>query len=386
MGLSTDSPLPVTWSGDGTGVRWKTAVEGEGNSTPIVTGGRVFLTSAHREKGGAVRRVQGFDLETGEFLWQTDVLKGPGERTHALNTIVGATPVSDGESLFVYLGSTLAALDLDGNVLWNREIDPEYQEYSRYGAASSPVLTGDAVIVLQDREYAGTPEMGWLAAFSKKDGSPLWRVEWDDTCCTYSTPVVIDRGAGEEILVALTRVVRSFDPATGEVLWEHGYVINQLVSSPVLEGDLLIVAGGAHNVRSVNAIRLSGAGSATTTETLWSKKGLVPETASPVLYNGLLFSITNKGVLACRDSETGEELWKKRLDQRGNHPSIVAGDGKIYVPSSYGSISVVAAAPEFELLAENRLEPGFGRANASPAIADGTLVIRGEGHLYRIGL
>lgn len=388
MGLSTDTNLPVSWSDGSPAILWKTEIPGRGNSTPIVSGGRVFVTTAIPEAKSEPprnhsRMVYGLDFESGEILWTTDLLYGPKEKTHRLNTVATATPATDGEKLFVYFGSTLAALDFDGEVVWKHEIDPAYALYSRYGAASSPVLTQDAVIVLQDRESNG--DVGWLAAFSKEDGSELWRVEWDGICCTYSTPLVVDRGSGEEILVAMSLVVKSFDAATGNELWEADYVIHQLVQGPVVEGDLMIVAGGAHSVRSVNGFRLTGSGKETRVEELWTGLGVVPETSSPVLYNDLFFTVSGKGILVCRDPQTGEILWKRRLQQRSNHPSLVAGDGKIYIASGDGTTSVVAAKPQFELLSTNHLEGDNGKAIASPAIADGTIVLRSERYLYRIG-
>ncbi len=386
MGLSEDTDLPVTWGGADS-IAWKAEVPKYGNSSPIVSGGRVYLTSSIKEKGESThaRTVLAYDFADGALLWSTEVLGAPKEELHRVNTSAAPTPVTDGERLYVYFGSDLAALDLDGNVLWQQTIDPKYQEYSRYGASSSPVLTEDAVVILQDREYADTEDSGWLAAYSKMDGRQLWRHEWFDTCCTYSTPVLVDRGAGEELIVALSRWVQGRDARTGEVLWRADYVINQLVSSPVIDGDLMIVAGGAHGVRQIKGFRLTGAGRETVLEELWATKRMVPETASPVLYNGLFFSMTNRGVVTCRAPLDGRMLWQERTKQPGTHGSLVAGDGKVYAVSSWGRGSVIAATDEFQLLASNRL-PDFeeGWAVASPAIADGALLVRGENFLYKI--
>ncbi len=389
MGLFDDAGMPVTWSADDGSVLWKTEIPGRGNSSPVVADGRVFLTTAFAEGEGPanlVREALALDLESGEILWQTEIYRGEKERLHRENTSAGPSPVTDGRHVFVTIGTHLAKLDLDGRIVWSHEVHPDYVEHSRYGAASSLALTRDAVIVLRDRESAEPGLTGWLAAFSRADGSELWRHEWGDICCTYSTPVVVDRGAGEEVLVALTHRLKSFDAGTGEHLWSAEYEINQLVGGPVLEGDLLIVAGGAHNVRESAAFRLAGAGAGTRVEKLWNTVRYAPQTSSAVLYEGLIYTMTTKGMVACRDAWTGETLWDERLQLRSPHAALLAGDGKVYSMSPVGQTAVMAAGREFELLAMNSLPEETNKwAGASPAVADGTLLVRGARHLYRIG-
>lgn len=390
IGLTSETGLPVSWSEDDGSVLWKVEVSGKGNSTPIISGGRVFLTSTVEKDGGEgeaslQRVVMALDFETGELLWQTEVFAARQEKLHRLSTSAAPSPVTDGEHVYVYFGSAIAALDLEGNIAWQQEIEPEYARFSRYGAASSPVLTEDAVIIVQDREYSKfeADDIGWIGAYSRSDGHELWRTEWDDTCCSYTTPLVVDRGAGEEIIVVQSAYVASYAAGTGERLWHQEYEINQIVSGPVIDGDLLVVTGGAHNVKSSHGIRLTGAGKDTTREVVWSGRRMVPETSSAVLYEGLVYSVTIKGVMLCRDALTGEIVWQQRLDQRGNHGALVAGDGKIYVGQGYGKTSVVAAGREFELLSQNQL--GESLSTASPVVAGGSILLRSQGHLYRVG-
>ncbi len=389
MGLFEDAGLPVTWSADDGSVLWKAKIPGRGNSSPVVADGRVFLTTAVAKgdgSGNVVREVLALDLESGEILWETEIYRGEKEKLHRENTSAGPSAVTDGRHVFATLGTHLSKLDVDGGIVWNHEVHPDYVEHSRYGAASSLVLTSNAVILLRDREAAEPGLTGWLAAYSRDDGSELWRHEWGDICCTYSTPLVVDRGAGEEVLVALTHRLKSFDAVTGDHLWSAEYEINQLVGGPVLEGDLLIVAGGAHNVRETAAFRLTGAGAETQVEKLWNTVKFAPQTSSAVLHEGLVYTMTTKGMVACRDGWSGETLWQQRLKLRSPHAALIAGDGKVYSMSPVGQTAVMVAGPEFELLALNELpEEGNKWAGASPAVADGTLLVRGARHLYRIG-
>jgi len=392
-----DGPLPIHWDEEGSGLRWKTPLPGIGSSSPVVADGRVYLTTSYEGPiglagkglsepplgaGEALRTALALDLESGELLWETPVLRAPRETTHGLNTVAGVTPVTDGESVYVYFGSLLARLSEEGSVLWTREVDPDYVAYSRYGAASSLALTRDAVVVVQDREWGDTEDPGWIATFDRETGEQIWRVEWSDTCCSYSTPLVLERGGHEEVLFAHSGRVTAYAADSGEVLWEHGAPINQMVTSPVIQGDVLAVSGGAHNIRHTVFLRLLGTGAETRTEVLWENGQLVPQISSPVLYRGLFFTVTDVGALACYDAATGELLWRHRLDYRRNRASLLAGDGKVYVLSSAGWTTIVAAAREKKILAESYL--GEELATASPAVAGDCLLIRTHGHLVCI--
>jgi outer membrane protein assembly factor BamB len=369
----------------------------------VAAGNRIYLTTAYRLDAvtegapsagdGTVagdisperlrrdryRAVLGLDRATGELLWNRRLFAAPREGKHRHTTFAAPTPVSDGQGVVVYFGSTLARLDPEGEVIWQHEIDPDYVRNSRYGAASSPVLSARAVIVLQDKEYADNEDPGWLAAFDRDTGERMWRTEWEHTCCSYTTPLVVDRGAGEEILVAHSGAVTSYSASTGELLWTHEVEILQMVGTPVLDGDLLLVSGGAYNVKGTFALELTGAGSATTVATVWSSRQFAPQNASPVVYRRQLYTVTDGGIVASYRVRTGELLWKHRLGQMHNRASLVAGDGKVYVSSTGGTVAVLAAGKRFELLAENDFdEPG---TNASPAIADGCLLVRTQSHL-----
>ncbi len=373
--------LPVEWSAE-QGIRWKASLRGTGNSSPIVHRGQVFLTAAWEVGGGAAgkqRAVLAFDLATGAELWATELFSATPEKKHRFNTLAAPSPVVD-DAVYVYFGSVLAALEFDGSVRWQHEIDPTYAQFSRYGAASSPVLTRESVIVVQDREWAQTEDVGWISAFDRKTGEPLWRSEWRNTCCSYSTPLVVDRGAGEEILFAQSGSIVSYAAADGQQLWSHSVEINQMVSSPVLDGDLLVMAGGANQIRSTEMLRLTGSGARTTVETLWQSKRFAPQDASPVLYQGKVITVTDQGIAAAHEAHTGAELWHGRLGRGRMRASLVAGDGRVYATSSGGAVVVFSAGDTFEKLAENEL--GETGTNASPGFADGCLLLRTSEHLW----
>ncbi len=381
VGLTQATGLPERWSADSENVRWRAEVPGSGNSSPIVAGGRVFLTTAERKGDSVDRSVLAYAADGGELLWQTTVATEPLEETHRLNTYAAPTPVTDGDTIFAFFGASLAAVDREGRLLWRQTVDPDYRELSHYGAASSPVLTERAVIAARDREDA-VHGVGWLGAFDRRTGDELWRRSWDDTCCSYATPLVLERGGRQEILFTHAARVTSYDPETGETLWSQPLKQNQPVTTPTVDGDLLAVFTGADRVRNGAMLRLTGSGAGTEVEVLWQTRRMIPQVSSPVLYQGALYTVADNGVMVCYDPLTGDVRWQERLKGSGFRPSLLAGDGKIYALDSYGRASVVAAGPEFELIAENDLgEAG----NASPAYGAGCLLIRTGDGLFCIG-
>lgn len=384
LGVSNEVNLPVKWASDGNGVRWKTAIPGTGNSSPIVSRGRIFLTSAlhNPETKRADRIALSFDLTNGQLLWQTVVFDGPKGKKHWTNTHAGPTAASDGESIFVSFDGQLVSLDFDGRIRWQKEVDSDYYRFSRYGAASSPVVSNGLVVLMQDREYGDTADPGWLAVFSKTTGEEMWRQEWTDTCCAYTTPLVVQIGRQSQVLNYTSSGVIAFDLQTGERLWQAENQTIQPIPSPVIMGDLLCLAGGMHS-KETTVHRLRHDGTQTTPELLWSTLRMVPNMVSPMFYRGRLFTVSDRGVLTAFDPSTGKVRWKGRLGLGGFYrPSLVGGDDKIYATNEKGLTAVLSATAEkFQLLAKNDLGEG---TNASPAIAQPCLLIRGSDHLFCI--
>ncbi len=377
-GISEETSLPLSWTVED-GIRWATELPGGGISSPIVGPDTIYLTADEGEGLERQLTLLALELETGEIRWQTEILRRSEEKLHRLNRAAAATPATDGESVYVYLGSHLAAVDLNGEVVWLRDIDPGYLEHSRYGTGSSLILSDEHVIVFQDLELweDGT---GWIAAFRKDDGEREWRTQWDDTCCSYTTPIKLDFAGETELLVAHARKIISYRASTGERLWQQDQTVNQPVASPVADGDLLCSATGAHNVREMGCWRLTHEDGRRQVEALWKSKTAVPSTASPILYRGLFFAVHEKGVVGCYNPGTGDRLWRERLPPGPYYASPVAGDGKIYAISMSGMVSVFSATHRFELLGQSQLPEGG--VVASPAIADGCLIVRTSQHLY----
>ena len=383
-GVSSAEGLPLSWDQEGAGVRWQVEVSDKGISSPIVSGGRVFLTSEEQQGGNTALKVVSYDLATGALQWQTTVFTRTREKfppRSIANSPAGPTPVADGKFVYAYFGSHLAALDFRGRLAWLEEIDPRYLDDVWYGAGSSLVIAGNKIIVFRDREKTGEGDFGWLAAFDKKIGRRVWRKQWRDTCCSYTTPLVLERDSGTELVVSMAGRLASYDSDTGEFLWRRHHVLEQPVASPVVMDDLVCVASGAHFNKGMACWRMNDRRGKRPKE-LWRSARAIPETSSPVLYNGFLFTLTERGIMSCYNSESGKLAWRKRIAGGVYHASLIAGDDKIYAFSMGGLVSVIAAEPRFKTLAENQL-PARGVV-ASPAIAGGCLVVRTAEHLLCI--
>ena len=378
LGVSAARDLPTRWAPESANIGWRTAIPGLGHSSPVVAGGRVFVSTAvikRRNPRTSERFVLGLDLATGELLWQTKIFEGLTGPRHWMNQGVSPTPVTDGDTVFAYFGSILVALDRDGNILWQREVQPDPVPGATYGPGSSLILTDQGVVVMRDRE--GKWEVpGWIGSFDRGSGEPLWRDQWEHTCCSYSTPVLLPRPGGVELVRYDGKEVVAYDPDSGERLWSAEHPSTQTVPSLSWKGDLLVLPGSMHT-RKLIFMRLDGSGPETRTEVLAEHRQGVPELASPVLVNGLLFTVTRRGVLSCYDAETGERLWQERL--KGEYvSSLVAGDGKVYATSKAGLTYVVVAERDFRVLAENEIG---GTVLATAAIAGGCLLLRTSGDL-----
>ncbi len=390
LGVSTATSLPVEWSDGETNTRWTVALQGLGNSSPIVALDTVYLTEARRENPGEEPRrfsrwLLAIDGENGGLRWEKRISTADAEPKHRENTFSSPTPAADGQGVYVYFGAHLARVLHAGEVDWLVEVAPDYAATSRYGAASSPVLAADVVVVMQDREwgYRRRPShTGWIAGFDRDSGALRWKHEWageEGPCCTYTTPLILRSGSRERLIVAYSWIMREYDPQTGEILWSYeytdgGWAINQLASSPVFENDLLVVSGGAHGVKSTQAFSFAASDSGSIPMLLWGNEQAVPETSSPLLMDGVLYTVTDNRTMSAYDGHTGHLHWRQRLPPNGKYQaSLLGGSGRIYAAATDG-VAVIEAGREFKLLANNVSDGGL--TNASLAVGADCLLLR----------
>ncbi len=382
-GVAQGDKSPLHW-GPGKNVLWKTSLPGPGNSSPIVSRGRVFLTCA--EDAGKKRNLFCFDRRTGEKLWVRSV-EFPGvEPTHRSNPYCASTPVADGSRVFVWHGSAgVFCYDFDGTKVWEKDLGTVRQEW---GYASSPILHHGKVIL-----NFGPGSRTFLAALDLKTGSLLWKRDepggLDATdkrmVGSWSTPIVIQIDGKDQILCSMPTRVIACDPETGSVLWTCSGLANEkadlVYASPVVSGGIGVAFTGWINGPTIG-FKLGGSGDVTASNRLWLEKQ-PQRIGSGVVVDGRVYIVNaGPGTAQCMECQTGKILWTERLEGGESWGSLVLAAGRFYVTSRRGVTSVFRASPEkFELLAANDLgEP----SNATPAISDGQIFLRTDGHLYCI--
>ena len=362
-----------TWSAT-ENVLWKAPVPGAGNSSPIVWRDRIFLTTA--DGNGAKLSLLAYRRSDGVKLWEAVAPAGPSERSHSKNGPASATPATDGQRIYVSFGSRgLLAFDMDGKLVWQRDLG-RIENY--HGAAGSPLLYKDRVILYQDQRPGG-----FIAAFAGRTGEPLWKTMRDATV-GWGTPIAVRVAGRDEIIVNGQSRVRAYDPSTGRELWSCGGMGFEVIPTPVVGYGMVFCSNGRQG--PTLAIRPGGRGDVTSSHVAWSTPRGSPFVPSPILYGGQLYTVNDmQSIVTSFDAASGRVLWQGRLgtaQREGFSASPVGVDGKVFFTSDEGETFVLKAGPAFELLHVNRIGE---RTLASPALVDGRWYVRTERHLFAIG-
>jgi outer membrane protein assembly factor BamB len=364
--VSTEAPLPTTWDKN-RGIRWKTAIPGEGASSPIVWRDRVFVTSALEH--GTRRVVHCLDRGSGTSRWTGEIADKNPERTSALTGHAAATPVTDGERVVAFFGNAgVVCFDLQGRQLWHRNLG-EFD--SELGLASSPVIHDRRVYLVCDHDGDRfTSFDSYLIALDAVTGATVWKIERRGLLRSWSTPIVVNDHADKpQLLVAAQDHLRAYNPDTGRQLWQAAGLTGWVAPSPVTGLGIIFATSGKNG--ALLALRPDGA-------EVWRKENVGPYVCSPLLHGDHLYVHNEQGILTCYAAKSGEMVYRERLEGKFT-ASGAAGDGKLYLTNEEGTTFVVKLGPRYELLARNRLEE---YTLASPAISKGCLFLRTEKHLW----
>ena len=410
-GVADGHALPSTWNAEtSTGVLWKTPIPGLGHLCPVVWGDRLFVTTAITGKKEAelkvgrygdikavddstehVWRVYSLDKLTGKTIWDREVHRGvPAIQRHTKASHANSTPATDGEHLVVMLGSEgLHCFDLEGKLLWKKDLGvldsgffrmPEAQ----WGFGSSPVIYEGHVVVQADVQ-----KNSYVAVFDVNDGREVWRTARNDVP-SWSTPVVHAGPRRTQVIVNGFKHIGGYDFATGKELWKLSGGGDIPIPTPIL-GDGLVYFSSSHGGQApLFAVKLDAtgdislSGEATSNEYVaWSYSRTGAYMPTPVLYGDHFYVCRDNGILSCYDAKTGERLYQERLGSGvAMTASSVAGDGKLYFTGEMGDVYVVKAGPEFELLSKSPLGEVI---LATPAISEGVLYFRNQGHVVAVG-
>jgi len=353
------------WS-PGTSV-WKTTVPGRGNSSPIVWGDRIFLTTGYGN--GEKLSMLAFSRTDGRQLWETFIPQNGVEYPHAKNGFASSTPATDGELVYASFGRHgLFAFDFNGKLVWQHKfgiID------AYHGSAGSPVLYKDRVLIYQDANPATPPgQSAFVGAFDKKTGKPIWMTPRGETV-GWGTAIVIDTGERDELIVSSQRRVAAYDPASGKELWTARGMSFEVIPTPVVGHGLVFASSG--RAGPTLAIRPGGSGDVTSSHVAWSSPRGSPFVPSAIIAGDLLYTINDmQSILTVVEATTGKAVYQERLGvavREGFSASPVHVNGKIYFTNDDGQTFVVEAGRTFKLHHINELGE---QTLASPALVDGT--------------
>lgn len=383
QGVSPEKGLPVTF-GLSQNVAWKTDLPGPGTSSPVFLGDRIFLTcyTGYNEPGkgrgdmaALKRHVLGLDRKSGRMLWTTtyDAKLPELERTRDEHGYASNTPAVDAERVYVFLGkSGVAALDHAGKKLWQVDVGTRLDP-NNWGSATSPVLHGNLVIVNACIESES------LVALDRKTGNEVWRARGIKE--SWNTPLLVTKDGKTELVVAIQGKILGFDPTTGKDLWSCATDIGWYMVPSLVAHDGVVYCVGGRSGGSL-AVRVGGRGDVTRTHRVWTGK-VGSNVTSPVYHDGHLYWMNdNNGIAYCADAKTGKPVYEQRVERAGQvYASALLADGKVYYVTRDGRVLVVAAKPQYELLANNDLRDR-SLYHASPVAVDGRLFIRSDKALY----
>jgi outer membrane protein assembly factor BamB len=380
QGLSDATGVPTEWS-DTQHVAWKVEVPGKGWSSPVLSHGKLYLTTAVGDAGSGISlHALCLDAKDGHTLWDTEIFTpdpAAASAMHRKNSLASPTPIVTADRLYVHFGHMgTAALDLTGKVVWKQT---ELSYTPVHGNGGSPALVGDALVFSCDG--ASDP---FVAALDAATGKVRWKTPRNTTAqkpFSFCTPLAITIGGATQVILPGSGFVGSYDPRDGHENWRVNYGEGySVIPRPVFAHGLIFVSS-SFNKPMLYAIHPDGAkDDATETSIAWTVAKAVPHSASMLVLGDELYFVSDAGIASCADARTGEIHWSERLSG-GFSASPFAAEGRVYFQNETGSTFVVKAGKTYELLAKNDIgEPTL----ASFAVADGTLFLRSEKYLRKI--
>jgi outer membrane protein assembly factor BamB len=395
-GVSGSASPPAEWS-ETKNIRWKVEIPGRGSSSPVIWGDRMFVLSAvpigldaaasHAPRGGVRPRdryrftVLAIDRRTGKTIWErTAREEQPHEATHQDNgTYASSSAITDGRRVYAWFESQgMYVYDMDGATLWSKDLGDKTMR-NQFGEGSTPVLSGDRLVIVWDH-LGGS----FVVSLDATSGRELWRVTRDEID-TWATPLVVEHDGRRQAVVPGKNKIRSYDLENGGVVWESKGVTMNPIPSPVFGDGLVFVTSGFQG-NNLKAIRLAGAkGDITGTDSIvWTLDRDTPYVPSPLLYDGILYLLkSNSGILSAFDAKTGAPHYQ--LQRLEGIPEVfaspVGAGGRVYIAGRDGVVLVIRNGKTYDVLASNKLDDGF---DASPALADDAIYLRGYRNLYAI--
>ena len=406
-GVSKNANPPVKWS-ETENIKWKTEFPGQGLSTPIVWENKIiFLTAIETDVkgtpaapatantssrgrggfggGGGPTNEYKFDIvcldrETGKTIWQkTAIQMLPHEGHQESGSFASSSAVTDGKHIWAGFGSPgVYCYDMDGNPIWKKDLG-KMRIKMGFGEGSSVALAGDAIIVVMDQE-----DQSKIYALNKDNGEILWQKDRDEGT-SWATPLPMEFDGKIQIITSATKLIRSYDVKTGDIIWECSGQTQNVIPSPVPYGNTVICVSGFGG-NKIQAIELGHEGNLNGTSAIkWEVSNrTTPYVPSPLLYGERLYTLfNNNNVLSCYNPKTGTPLYESQTidGAKGYYASPVGAADRVYLASQNGVTVVIKNSDSYEVLATNKLDDQF---DASPALVDNQIILKGHKYIYCI--
>jgi outer membrane protein assembly factor BamB len=388
-GISAAEKIPLIWADPN--IKWKTEIHDRGHSSPVVFENQIWVTTATTD--GKELYAVCLDFETGKIIYDIKVFEVEDVISkHGINTYASPTPCIEKGFVYVHFGSlgTACLRTSDGSIVWKRT---DLKCNHVQGPGSSPVLYKNLLIL----HYEGT-DVRYIVALDKATGKQVWRTDRPAEPYVplpqigkkaYVTPLIINVRGRDLLISNGSAVCCAYDPLTGEEVWKVVRGAESTVPMPVAEKGIVYFYTGSMNnpdgstFTELIAVNPDGKGDITGTNILWKKHDDQSQTqiSSPVIKDGLIYTITSRNILMCIDASTGTEVWSERLKANHNASPLFAG-GNVWIFSIKGEVLTVKAGRNYEVVARNQMDSGIW---ATPAFLRNSVILRTEKYICRIG-
>ena len=355
-------------------IAWSVELPGRGLGSPIIVGDKVFLTASGGPKQDQLH-ILCFNAANGSQVWHRRFWATGRTMSHKKTCVAAPTPASDGKRIYaLYSSNDLICLNLEGNLIWLRGLTLDYPNASNsLGMASSPIVVGDTLVAQIENDSES-----FAAGFDLDTGANKWKMD-RPKASNWTSPVAIE--TGEQLVVALqsSKGILGVMPSTGSKIFEYGKGASTVPSSAVSDGRLYIPSNGLTAIEPVD--------DGDEPKQLWNESAQNPGTSSPVILGNKVYIVNKAGVVSCASRETGERLWRIRLEGGGQKglsfsgSPVAASNGHLYVFSEEGvGLCIDVSGAEGKIVSTVALKETI---LGTPSISDDAIYVRSDGHLWK---
>ncbi|MDO9578968.1 MAG: PQQ-binding-like beta-propeller repeat protein [Bacteroidales bacterium] len=387
-GMAADENIPLKW--DDSVIKWKTEIHDKGYSSPVVYNNQIWVTTASLD--GKNLYAVCIDFQTGEIIYDIKIFTpAEVERKHSLNSYASPTPCIEKNFVYVHYGSmgTACINSANGSIVWKRT---DFKCKHVQGPASSPVIYKNLLIL----HYEGT-DVRFIVALDKSNGKLVWRSDrpaepyeriTEIGRKAYTTPIIINVKGRDMLISNGSAVCIAYDPATGMEIWRVVDGAESTIAMPFTENGVVfwytgfMVTSDGTKFTELVAVNAVGKGDITATNVIWKKRDELSrnQSLSPVIKDGLIYTVNTRNIMMCIDASTGEEIWSTHVRSNYDASPIYVNDN-IWFFSVKGEVLIIKAGRKYEAVAQNQMDSGIW---ATPAVLRNSVILRTQKYLYRI--